>query len=255
MNRTMQIMLVAGVVGAALGSMALSAVSTVARAESTPLSSASVQNRLDDKVGTVDVLRCLERMLESPDYVKEREDGAAVWNEQIQKLLDEQDAIKAKAGDLKPDDPSAKDLYQQFQSLNQRIGALQQQAVAAIDKLSAEQISKAYKIIHQTVKEVGTSKGYSRVLASRMTTDDIVADNTNSMVQEVLLRPVIYANDADDLTDAVIEALNIPEPPPAPEPAQDASDQDADQGAAGAPAPKQPSPADNDDDADGDGDG
>lgn len=247
-------MLVAGVVGAALGSMALSAVSTVARADGTTPTSVSAAKQLDDNVGTVDVLRCLERMLESPDYVKEREDGAAVWNEQIQKLIDEQNAIKAKAGDLKPDDPAANDLYQQFQSLNQRIGALQQQAVAAIDKLSAEQISKAYKLIHETIKQVGTSKGYSRVFASRMSTDDIVADNTNSMVQEVLLRPVIYANDADDLTDAVIEALNIPEPPPAPEPAQGASIQDADEGAVEAPAPKQPSPADNDGDEDGDGD-
>jgi len=260
MNRSVQFMLVAGIVGAAIGSFAFNTLSTTAFARDADAirSSSTSSAQLDGTVGTVDVLRCLERVLESPDYASERQNSATVWNDQIQKLLDEQNAVKAKAGDLKPDDPAAQDLYQQFQSLNQRISSLQKNAVAAIDKLSAEQIAKAYRLIHATIKQVGTDLGYTRVFASRMNTEDIVADNTNSMVQEVLLRPVIYANDANDLTEQVIDALNLPEPVPEPIPAANKNEnaQDAnppaDQPAGQVPAPKKPSPPDADSDGDGD---
>ena len=60
-------------------------------------------------------------------------------------------------------------------------------------------------------------EGYTRVFSSRMHTDDMDPRSTNSVVQEFMIRPVLFDATSEDLTEEVRLALNIPEAPVVPE--------------------------------------
>jgi len=95
--------------------------------------------------------------------------------------------------------------------LSQRINALGQQAGQDLDKLSARQLADAYARIHTAVQEIAESEGFDRVFSSRMSASDLNAENTNVVVQEVLLRPLMFDGTATDMTPLLLAKLEIPE--------------------------------------------
>lgn len=205
MPRTTHLVLAAGIAGAVFAGLVNSAVSVPASAG---LGAADPQ----PKVGTVDVLLLLEQMLDGEPYAAARDAAAKAWNDQIQPLVSQRDDVVQSLSGLGQDDPGAQGLYQQFQGLEQRIRQLSQEAEASVDQTSAEQLADAYKKIHAAVGQVAAEHGYDRVFSSRMSVDEFNAENTNVVVQEVLLRPVLANTPGHDLTDLVRESLNIPEP-------------------------------------------
>lgn len=204
MTRTL---LAGSIAGAVLASVAASAFNAPAFAQVS-----TAESR--DGFATCDVLICLERVLDSPEYADAREQTAQPWNDQIQSLVDELNGIRATIEQMEPTDPTAQGLYQQYQSVAQRVNALRQEADVDIDAFAAGQLADAYRVIHAAVQKVGDELGYEQVLATRLSVDDIDAPNTNAMVQEVMMRLVLKSDPADDITDAVIAELNIPEPAP-----------------------------------------
>lgn len=166
------------------------------------------------RTATVDVLYLLERMLDMESYAAELADETRVWNEQVQTIANERDGFLAALQQLDPseaDSPAAQSLYAQYQNAQQRFNQARQQASTAIDTLAANQLSRAYKDIYATVQRIAGEQGYDRVFSSRMSVDTLDAGNTNVVVQEVLLRPVLFDSTGTDLTPVVREALGIPE--------------------------------------------
>lgn len=232
MQRTTQLVLAAGFAGAVFATF-------LSHAWSTPAMASSALYGAEVKVGTVDVLKLLERMLDGEPYASAREATTKTWNDQIAGLVSERDALVQSLTQMNPEDPNAQGLYEQYQGLQQRINSLGQEAGAAVDKLSAQQLADAYKHIYAAVQSIAEAGGYDRVFSSRMTVDDINADNTNVIVQEVLLRPVLRNVSGDDLTPLVMAELGVVEAPPAPEPG---AQPEAQPGEAPAGQPEQPGP-------------
>ncbi|HZW09484.1 MAG TPA: OmpH family outer membrane protein, partial [Phycisphaerales bacterium] len=208
MARATGLVLAAGIAGAVAASVLQHAVSLPARAAGQEASGIAADAA---RVGTVDVLRLLETMLETPEYADARNAAGDVWNTQITPLGDELNQLRQSITNMDPNDPAAQGLYQQFQSVQQRIGSLQQDAGQAMDKMSAEQLADAYRKIHGAVTSVAEAQGIDRVFSSRTTVDDINTENTNVVVQEVLLRPVLRNVPELDLTEAVRLELGLPE--------------------------------------------
>ncbi len=208
MHRNTMLVLAAGLTGAI--STAVASHFFMTPAVASPSSSVLTEAR----TATVDVLYLLERMLDMESYATELASETRVWNDQVQTIANERDGFLAALQQLDPSEaesPAAQALYGQYQSALQRFNQARQQASAAIDTLAASQLSRAYKDIHATVQRVATERGYDRVFSSRMTVDTLDADNTNVVVQEVLLRPVLFSSTGADLTPIVREALGIPE--------------------------------------------
>ncbi|MBK7405666.1 MAG: OmpH family outer membrane protein [Phycisphaerales bacterium] len=229
MQRNSHLVLAAGIAGAVFATF-------LSHAWSEPAIASSGLYGADIKVATVDVLKLLERMLDGEPYASERESNTKTWNDQISDLASQRDALVQSLSQMKPDDANAQALYEQYQGLQQRINGLSQEAGAAVDKLSAQQLADAYKHIHAAVQKVAEAGGYDRVFSSRMTTEDINADNTNVIVQEVLLRPVLRNAGGDDLTPQIMEELGIKEAEP-----QKPDAAPTEPGATG-PAPAEPVP-------------
>ena len=208
MRRTTQLVLAAGVAGAlfatVLGQFFLS----------TPAVASSGWAGVQARTATVDVLGVLERMLETEPYISEREAETSRWNDQIQPLVSQRDAALQSLQAMDPSNPdqaTGQALYEQYQGLSQRINALGQQAGQDLDKLSARQLADAYARIHTAVQEIAESEGFDRVFSSRMSASDLNAENTNVVVQEVLLRPLMFDGTATDMTPLLLAKLEIPE--------------------------------------------
>lgn len=168
------------------------------------------------RMATVDVLGVLERMLESELYRPARDEATAAWNDQLQSLGTERDALVQTLQTMDPQDPAAQQAYEQYQALGQRMYALQQEAQTAIDRFSAEQLADAYRKVYDAARAVAAREGFSHVFASRMSAEDIKAESTNVIVQEVLARPMLMSGEGEDLTALVVAELNIPETDPLP---------------------------------------
>lgn len=211
MPRTATVVLAAALAGAASAAI-------FSGAASVPASAASGVADPQPKIATVDMLHLLERMLDTEPYESAREAATQVWNDQIQPLADESQSIVATL-QQNPEDAGAQSLYEQYQALQQRINRLSQDAREAIDRTSAEQLADAYRKIHAAVQAVAEEQGIEQVFSSRMHVDALNAQNTNVIVQEVLLRPVLRNQGGEDLTETLRERLGLPEAAPE-EPAQ-----------------------------------
>ncbi len=212
MRRTTQLVVAAGIAGAVfatvLGQLFIS----------TPAVASSGWSNVQARTATVDVLMLLERMLEMDPYLTERNADEQRWNDVIIPLVDQRDAAMQSLQSMDPNSPdqtAGQALYEQYQGLAQRINQLGQQASQDLDKLSARQLADAYSRIHAAAAEIAEAEGFDRVFSSRMSATDLNAENTNVVVQEVLLRPLMLDTTATDMTPMIIEKLSIPELAPA----------------------------------------
>jgi Skp family chaperone for outer membrane proteins len=207
MHRNTLLVLAAGAAGAISTTIAGHALSTTAWAEARP-------HVAEPRTAVVDVLGLLEGMLDKEAFAEERNSEDRGWNEQLQATRDEAQALLQSLQALDPDDaesPQAQTLYAQYQSASNRFNQLQQQRATAMDRLAARQLTEAYVRIHAEACAIAEAEGYDRVYASRMTADGIDAQSTNAVVQEIMIRPLLYDVAGDDLTDRVRESLDIPE--------------------------------------------
>jgi Skp family chaperone for outer membrane proteins len=214
MQRTTQLVVAAGIAGAVFAAALGHLLASPAAASASWERGAVVG---ETKTGTVDVLGLLEVMLDFDPYKTERETETQTWNAQIDPLVAQRDAAVQSLQQLDPNNPDqsvAQALYEEYQQLDQRIRSLSQQAGQRIDQLSARQLADAYAKIHAVVQTVSEAQGVDRVYSSRMSAEGMDVTNTNVIVQEVLLRPLLRDTTAVDLTPLVRAELGIPDAPP-----------------------------------------
>ncbi len=211
MRRTTQLVVAAGVAGAVFATVLGQFFVT------TPAVASSDWTTVEARTATVDVLMLLERMLDTEPYLAERNAEQQRWNDVIEPLMAERDGTLQSLQAIDPTSPdqtAGQALYQQYQQLAQRVNQLSQEAMQDLDKLSARQLADAYARIHAAVAEIAEAEGFDRVFSSRMSASDLNAENTNVVVQEVLLRPLMLDSTATDMTPMIIAKLAIPEPAP-----------------------------------------
>ncbi|MEM7623602.1 MAG: hypothetical protein AAF235_10430, partial [Planctomycetota bacterium] len=112
---------------------------------------------------------------------------------------------------LAPTDPQRQAMGMTFQ---QKLQQLQQTGLTAQEQFAvfvANQAADAYERVRETAEAMGRERGYGLLIASR--DDAKIADRPNlpTVMQEILSRPVLISSDANDITEAVREALDLPE--------------------------------------------
>lgn len=210
MHRTTQLVVAAGVAGAVFATV-------LGQLFTTPAVASSGWSAAEARTATVDVLSLLERMLDTEPYASERDSATQMWNGQIQPLVEQRTGVEQSLQALDPTNPDAaagQALYNEYQGLQQRINMLGQQAQVEMDRMSAGHLADAYSRIHAAVQVTAEAQGYDRVFSSRMSADDLNAENTNVVVQEVLLRPLLRDATGTDITELVRAELGIPEVAP-----------------------------------------
>jgi len=192
------------------------------------------------RLASVDALGIIERLITSEQYRTARE---ANTREQDKKLSDARDPliaelreIQGRAQALDPASPEIAPLQQSFGEKQSRLQELERSAVEQVERFNTEQVAEAYRITVAISQDIAQKLGYTHVLATRSGDPKIHSNNVAGAVQEVLARPLVKGNPADDITARVTEELHLPPktsgevPPPVATPVP-------------APAPVKPAPA------------
>lgn len=180
------------------------------------------------KIATVDVLTVVERLASSDRYTPAREQKAKSLAAPIEQINKELDTLRQEITAI-PDfqnNAEAQPKIQQFQQKSQNLETLRQTAQNELESFNVAQLQEAYKIAIDTTNAIAGTRGYTHVFATKPFESKMTSTNVNGVLQEMLARPIVRTNMADDLTDAVIKELKLEnvkplsgQPAPAPAPA------------------------------------
>lgn len=176
-----------------------------------PTRATTVQAAEEHRVATVDILLLLQRLMQTDEYLPQREAVSEEWSNRIQGAQANLDKLEAEIRLLSPNDPRSMALRQQYQQSAQQLQQLSQQGQQAFQSMTAEQASSGYTRIRDRARQMATEWGYSHLIASRTEVDFSGVTNLPGVTQEILARPVLLSPPGDDITEAIAEAMNLPE--------------------------------------------
>lgn len=162
------------------------------------------------RVATVDGWGLVQRMLNTDEYLPAREANAQGWAEQLDVLQEDLKGLQDQVAGLSQSDPQRPVLAQQFQAKYQEFQTRGAQARQGFDQFSAGQAAEAFESVKRVATRIAQEQGYTHLLSRK--TDAITSTGSIATVtQEIMQRNVFMAPDADDITEAVRLAMDLPE--------------------------------------------
>lgn len=131
--------------------------------------------------------------------------------EQITQLQNQLQSLQAQLSTMQQSDPTAAQVYQNYQLTENRLQNASQQINSDYQRLIANQISQAYDEIYAAANEVGLSEGFSFVFATRSTGELMQTETITGITQEILARPLMTPPTGANLTQLVRVKLGYPE--------------------------------------------
>jgi len=204
------------------------------RFESIATASAPVAVAIEPaRIASVDVLGIVARFLESDRYKPSNIEKAQKFDTQLKALIGELSLIEKQGQGLTQQSPEFAPLQQQFQAKQREFEQARNDAQGQIEQFNTNQVTEAYRLTVEAANSLASELGYSHIIVSRGEGAKINSNNVAGAVQEIIARPLIKSNAADDLTERLIKQFGLENvvldaPPAATAPAADP---------AGAPAP------------------
>lgn len=165
---------------------------------------------MDDlRIATVDILSIVQDKLDSEKYRPAREAEEERLVSQRDQIMDRLTEIQRRFEVIADGDPQVNELMQEAQQLQQQLQQFVQQANEQLDRFMAGQVAEAYRSIKNAALEVAGEEGYTHVFASRQSAVELEPEGTTQAMQEILARPLLVAEDADDLTSRVRGRLDM----------------------------------------------
>ncbi len=161
------------------------------------------------RIGTADVLGIVEHMLASDRYRPAQEAFLKQENDKLRPLADELVALENRGNNLAPNSPDIERLGKEFDDKQQAFQKARQDAFSRIDQYNTDQVREAYRLTLEAVNDLAAKQGYSHVIATRTGDAAIRSQNVPGALQEILARPVVKSNPADDLTDRIVRQFKL----------------------------------------------
>lgn len=190
-----------------------------AYAQNAPASAAGAPLR----VATVDMLKIVEKMVKSDRYSPAREAFNKELTTRLESMAGDLQSLRAQIQASPQNAPETQTLVQNFQARGQEFEQARNEAANRSDEFNARQIAEAYRLVAETVDARARQAGYTHVLATRSGPPVLKSGNIAGTVQEMLARPVVVGEPADDLTKMILDEFKLPdadEEPAAPAPAE-----------------------------------
>lgn len=172
---------------------------------------APVAPQADMRLATVDILKVVEKFVKSDKYAPARDAFNRDLTTKLKTMAEALDALRGQIQASPQNAPETQGLMQNYQQRAQEFDQERQKAAQASDEFNAKQIAEAYRIVMAAIDDISTKGGYTHVLATRGGPAVLKATNIAGTVQEMLARPLLKGNPADDLTKAVSDELKLPE--------------------------------------------
>lgn len=172
------------------------------------------------KIGVLDTLMIVERLVDSDRYKPAREAFQKDAADKLTKSQTEFGELEAKFRSLPEDSPEKPGIIEKAQALR----AEDENTRNGVEKYNTDQIAEAYRVVIEAAGKIADARGYTHIIGSRTDTQLVRSPNVQGAVQEMLARPVLRMPAGDDLTAEVMKELKIeakaaeagPAPMPAP---------------------------------------
>jgi Skp family chaperone for outer membrane proteins len=155
-------------------------------------------------IGTV-----LRQLMNSEEFVEDREHLVTELNERETKFRQQLDELGSRGQDLEPDSPEFRTAYDEYVALREAYGAWQQEAMARRGKLDAQHLESAYRQLVDAVEVVADRKGIDTVYRFIPTDEDFKAENPEAAMLAIRLRTALRYPKELDITDDVLEELSL----------------------------------------------
>ena len=161
------------------------------------------------RIGVVDSLMLVERMLDEPEYADARTAVEQNWTQQLSLLEAEVNDLLTRRNAAVAGSLEQQEINQQGAQAQQRYQQLRQQGAGELEVLGTEQAREAYTKIAEASKVVADRLGYDFVVASRDSAEPTNANTVAGLAQQMLARPLIVYPDGHDITADVRTELGL----------------------------------------------
>ena len=160
-------------------------------------------------VGFMHVGKALGQLMDASSMKDAREQLDEELSEKDEELRSRIQAFEDEHRDLKPDDPNANEVRNQYARLAEEFRAWQMEKMGQREKLFAEQIEQAYRDLVAAVDVVADRNNIDIVYRFIPTDDDFEATAPAAVYDAIRARVAIKYPDGLDLTDQVLEELDL----------------------------------------------
>jgi Skp family chaperone for outer membrane proteins len=172
-------------------------------AESGPASTA------EQRIATADLFGLIEKIMDRPAMREPRDNLANALNEKVAAAQKVVEALQAELQAMQPADPQAQVRQQQFFERRDEFNRLYQDSAAELDRFRAAQLFEAYREARTGADAVAGRIGYTIVIANRSPEAELAPQGMALGIQELLARPVLRHDAADDITSAIEQELKL----------------------------------------------
>ncbi len=193
-------------------------------------------------IATIDVFRCLQAYMLRPEMVAARDAQNTEFQATEAEIRTRIENNQQRLRGLAQGDPQFALTRSAIEADSQAYNAFRQQATLNAQALAVAQSTEAFIEVQEQASALAGELGYSHLISGKLDASDLMGESgptsqsTAQMIQELLARPVLLAPAGDDITERVLEAMDIlqyeaeldaaasdpdalPEPTPAPAPA------------------------------------
>lgn len=161
------------------------------------------------RLATLDPYLLTERIMGAEDLRKAREDLANQWDVRARDIETQFQNIDQQLQTMAQTDPRAPDLIRSAQQLQADYEQAMTQRQQELERLSAQQLIDAYAKVLQATRAVADRQGYSHVISTRSLDRPIQTTTVGATLQELLARPILKGEPADDITTLVLTELRL----------------------------------------------
>jgi len=161
------------------------------------------------RIATCAIPNIVNLLMTSERFEPTREELAKELEEEMQPLVDEGRRLFEELQGASQDDPAAQAKARRLQSLQREISEKRAEATQKIEKLTAEQIVECYRLARTTAIAIAEDEGFTHVIASVGQDEELSTDSVETVLRQMVSRPMIFSPEDDDITAAVMEDLQL----------------------------------------------
>jgi Skp family chaperone for outer membrane proteins len=161
------------------------------------------------KLATIDVYLIIEKIMDKPELKKPREDLTNTWTQKGDAMQRELQQLEDKLKIMPKNAPDAQATIQQAEAKQADYQKLAQDRQTELEKLNSTQLIASYKQVRDAAAAVAGRMGYTHVMSNRSFDRPLLTQTLASTLQELLARPLVTGNAADDITNQVMTELKL----------------------------------------------
>lgn len=181
-----------------------------ARASIRPASALPEGGEAPAKIAVCSVIRITDELMDSDRYKPARveyEDG--LREELLTPIIETMQAVQEEAKGLKEDDARLRELGEKHRSLQRQAQQATQQIAQKVEERVAEQLVECYGLVRASAVAIAEQQGYTHLLSSTDTEEDLKTETVMKLVRDFLARTVLLAPKGSDLTEDVRTDLKL----------------------------------------------